>query len=298
MSIAAGVSWLIAHDVIGHTNTYFAPVASTIVLGVVPGERSRRAVEMVLGIALGIGIAAGIIQLIGSGALQISLVVLLAVSAAILLGGGRLIASQAAGSAVLIAALPAAHAAPTRFVDALVGGLVGLAVLVVMPRDPVKELRRAVEPALAEIRGVLDDVASALDHADVAEAGLALARARATASLDIQFADLVRQSRETALIAPTRWAATSAVDRYATAVPHVAVGRLPAELAHQTDRHAVLHALHAAEVASAALDHGPELPFSVVIAQIRAVAVDLLRALQVDRLEAAARVGDLPSELI
>jgi len=77
----------------------------------------------------------------------------------------------------------------------------------------------------------------------------------------------------------------------------VAVGRLPAELAQQTDRHAVLHALHAAEVASAALDHGPELPFSVVIAQIRAVAVDLLRALQVDRLEAAARVGDLPSEL-
>src|SRR5436190_21431853 len=87
MSIAARLSWLVAHYLIGHANTYFAPVASTIVLGVVPGERSRRAVEMVLGIVVGIGTAVAIIQVIGSGALQISLVVLLAVSAAIMLGG-------------------------------------------------------------------------------------------------------------------------------------------------------------------------------------------------------------------
>ena len=95
MSVAAGLSWFVAHNLIGHTDTYFAPVASTIVLGVVPGERSRRAVEMVLGIALGTAIGDAIIQAIGRARSR-SACVLLAVGAAIMLGGGRLIASQAA----------------------------------------------------------------------------------------------------------------------------------------------------------------------------------------------------------
>jgi len=327
MSVAAGLSWLVAHNLIGHTNTYFAPVASTIVLGVVPGERSRRAVEMVLGIAIGIGIGDLIIQAIGSGPLQISLVVLLAVGAAIMLGGGRLIASQAAGSAVLIAALPSTNAAPSRFVDALVGGFIGLAVLVVAPRNPLAELRRALEPALTEIRDVLVGVAAALDERDAATAAAALTRANAAAGFDSRFEQLLRQARETALLAPAQWTAIGHVERYTAAAPHIgyamrnvrvlaraartaletgdtppaglsdavrelarAVEGLPTELAGGTDSAVVEHVLRAAHLASAALDAHPGLAFNVIIGQIRSVTVDLLRALGVDRLEAAARV--------
>ena len=161
MAIAASISWLIAYDLLGHTTTFFAPVASTIVLSIVPGERSRRAVEMVVGIAVGIGVADLIIQAIGSGAVQIGIVVLLAVSVAILLGAGRVLASQAAATAVLVAALPASNQAFTRFTDALIGGLVGLVVLIVAPRNPVIPIRDEVESLLRQVAGALEDVSRA-----------------------------------------------------------------------------------------------------------------------------------------
>ncbi|MGH3074877.1 MAG: FUSC family protein, partial [Gaiellales bacterium] len=110
IAVAAGLSWWVAHDLLGHTSSYFAPVASTIVLRVVPGRRIRRAFEMVVGIAVGIAVGAAVIQEIGTGAVQIGLIVGAAVAVATLLGGGPLVASQAAGSAVLIAALPSPHA--------------------------------------------------------------------------------------------------------------------------------------------------------------------------------------------
>src|SRR6476646_180630 len=41
MAVAAGLSWWVAHDVVGHTGTFFAPVAAAIVLRVAPGQRTR-----------------------------------------------------------------------------------------------------------------------------------------------------------------------------------------------------------------------------------------------------------------
>ena len=161
---AAGIAWAIAHDVLDHARPFFAPIAATIVLGLAPGRRSRRAVEMVIGVALGIAVGDLLIAAIGSGAAQIALVVLLAMTAAILLGGGPLVVSQAATSAVLVAALPSSHAVPTRFVDALVGGLVGLAVLVAVPRNPLTVVRRITRPLFAELRSVLEGIAVALDR--------------------------------------------------------------------------------------------------------------------------------------
>ena len=67
-------------------------------------------------------------------------------TASILLGGGPLIASQAASSAVLVATVrtPGGGLVPTRFVDALVGGVVGIAVLALVPHDPAAIARRAL----------------------------------------------------------------------------------------------------------------------------------------------------------
>src|SRR5438034_1152084 len=83
--------------------------------------------------------------------------------------------------------------------------LIGLAVLVVAPQDPRVQLRRAVEPALAEIGGVLEAVASALDAKEPAAAARALTLANATAGLDAWFQQQLNQARETALIAPAQW---------------------------------------------------------------------------------------------
>ena len=39
---AAGAAWALAHYVLGHAHPFFAPIAATIVLGLVPGRRTRR----------------------------------------------------------------------------------------------------------------------------------------------------------------------------------------------------------------------------------------------------------------
>ena len=103
--LAAGVAWFLAADVLRHNRPFFAPISAVIVLGGASGQRWRRALELVLGVALGIGLGDLLILLIGVGVLQIALVVALAILVASFLGGGTLAVNQAAASAVLVATL-------------------------------------------------------------------------------------------------------------------------------------------------------------------------------------------------
>src|SRR4051794_41826647 len=52
-AIAAGVSWLIAADLLGHTTPFFAPVAAVVSLGTSYGQRLRRGARGAGGGALG-----------------------------------------------------------------------------------------------------------------------------------------------------------------------------------------------------------------------------------------------------
>src|SRR5262249_37692442 len=135
-AVAAGVAWALAHDALGHRRAFFAPIAALIALGVAAANPTRRVVELTLGVALGIGVGDLLIQGIGPGAWRVGLVVFLAMAAAILLGGGPLFVSQAASSAVLVVTLAPSGLSGSRFVDALVGGAVGLGAVIVLPRNP------------------------------------------------------------------------------------------------------------------------------------------------------------------
>ena len=88
-------------------------------------------------------------------------------AAAVLVGGGPLFVSQAGSSAVLVATLVGGHNG-SRFVDALVGGGVGLAVLVAVPINPLKRSQRAGALVFTELAGSLEDVAAAIEARDVA----------------------------------------------------------------------------------------------------------------------------------
>jgi uncharacterized membrane protein YgaE (UPF0421/DUF939 family) len=283
---------------------------------------------MVIGVAVGIGVADLLIAAIGSGAPQIALVVVLAMAAAILLGGGPLVVSQAATSGVLVAALPSGHAVPTRFVDALVGGAVGLAVLVAVPRNPLTTVRRTTRPLFQEVRSVLEGVAAALADGDRAEAERLLVRARATSDQSGRFRQELEGARETVRLAPTYWRSRREVERYAEAAPQVdlvvrnvrvlaraslaaieteavipagipaavrelaaAVGHLERELDEGRGASAAIEsALAAAGRATLALEESTNLQVSVIVGQIRSTAVDLLRALGTDRAEAVEHV--------
>ena len=164
--LATVVAWTLAHDVIGHPRPFFAPIAAIVTLGVTLGQRTRRAIEIAVGVTVGIAVADLLVLLIGSGTWQLLVIVMLAMTAAILVGSGTLLVTQAAASAVLVVTLqpPDVHGITfARSLDALVGSATALVVgLVVLPVDVVRLIRDAAEPVLRELAETLEDIATAL----------------------------------------------------------------------------------------------------------------------------------------
>ena len=139
-SVAAAGSWLVATEVVGHTAPFFAPVSAVITLGLTVDQRSRRAVELAVGVAVGIFIADLLVAAIGSGTWQVAVVTGLAMLGATVVGGGALLASQAGVSAVLVATIepPGDSFSFDRFEDALIGSGVALLVgALLLPVDPL-----------------------------------------------------------------------------------------------------------------------------------------------------------------
>jgi uncharacterized membrane protein YgaE (UPF0421/DUF939 family) len=205
-AIGAAVAWFIATEVVGHQGAFFAPVSATIALGLTYGQRTRRAVELAAGVAVGIGVGDLIVMGLGTGAWQIGLVVALAMLAAVALGGGQLVVRQAASSAVLVAtiAVPTTFTF-TRFFDALIGGAVAVFInLVVAPLDPVRLVRRDAEPLLDELAKALDELAVALQERDHEAITDVLIRLRTVDGAVRRLASSVEVGEETARWAPLR----------------------------------------------------------------------------------------------
>ncbi|GGG21486.1 hypothetical protein GCM10007304_39130 [Rhodococcoides trifolii] len=206
-ALAAGLAWFVATELVGHERPFFAPIAAVVSLGVSLGARMRRSVELVAGVTVGIGIGDVLISLIGTGPWQIALVVALAMSTAVLLDGGAIIAMQAGSSAVLVATLipPGNSGGPDRMVDALVGGLVGIAVVALVPTHPVRRARKDAAAVIDTSAAVLRLVGEGLLANDSRPISEALAKARATQPLiDAMRTDL-RGGREISRISPLYW---------------------------------------------------------------------------------------------
>jgi uncharacterized membrane protein YgaE (UPF0421/DUF939 family) len=221
--VAAGVAWVIATEAFGHDQPFFAPVSAIITLGLTTSERGRRAVEVAIGVALGIAVGDLLVLGIGVGAAQLALVVMLATGLAIFLGSGQMLATQAAVSAALVATLqpPVDGVTFARFLDALAGGTVALIVNgLVLPADPVALVRGALRPMVDELAATLDDIAVAILERDRDLAERALVRARGIDELSARLADAVEMSRETTRYAPPRRRSRSRVERYAEASTH------------------------------------------------------------------------------
>ena len=328
--VAAGIAWFVAHDLIGRPNPFFAPIAAVITLASSVGQRMRRTTELVIGVAIGIGVGDAIIQLIGTGPWQIGLVVLLAILIATALGGGTPLVVQSASSAVLVATLTSTTGVPwTRFFDALVGGGVGLVVMtVLLPLNPLSVVRRAADPALQALADGLRQVAAGLTAGDRDQIADALARLRAAEGAFAAFSAAVSAARENVAFAPARWRSRGALAQYVDGADHVtyalrnvrvlirrvltalddeekipevvpvaiglladAVELLKHEWAKGVEPEAARErALRAPAEAMRAYDAGIGFSGGVVVAQIRTTVSDLLRATGVESNEAVRMV--------
>jgi uncharacterized membrane protein YgaE (UPF0421/DUF939 family) len=335
-AVAATGAYLIATDVVGHATPFFAPVSAIITLGLTVGQRGRRAFELAIGVAVGIGVADVLVLLIGSGPAVLALVVLLAMGAAVFLGTGQVMVNQAAVSAVLVATLPPASSfSGARFVDALIGGGCALVVnALLLPANPIKMVKAAAEPVLEELAATLEAIAEAIESRDEEAAQRVLVRARQLDELATGLEQAIAVSRETARYAPVRRRALGTVDFYADASAQIdlairnvrvlargvvraarlgenlppAVAAAVRELAtavlalrdalEDPERADEVRtpALRAAAGATRVLEQTGNLSVTVVVGQVRSTAVDLLRGSGLTYDEAATLVREAARE--
>jgi len=178
-ALAAATAWGIAHVLLGHQSPFFAPVAAVVALGQSYEGRLRRTGEVVVGVAVGIGVADLLVTWVGSGIWQIAVVVGLSMALAILLDAGQLLVTQAGVQASIVTSLAAPAAdGLDRWVDALVGGAVALVVAALLPTAPLLRPRRLAAAATGELAALLAEGARAAKDADGDVAQAALDRAR------------------------------------------------------------------------------------------------------------------------
>jgi uncharacterized membrane protein YgaE (UPF0421/DUF939 family) len=221
---AAVAAWYLAKLLVGSERPVFASIAAVISLGATHGGRDERATELIGGVVVGIAIADLLIRAIGTGPVQIGVLVVLAMAAAVLLGGGPVLVTEAAVSAIILASL---DPAPTglsadRLLEALVGGGVALAVSsLVFPLDPQLHVGRAAQSVFGELGRVLEQLATALEAGDWKRAESALAAARDLDGPVRELDEALETARETLRSSPLRRPVRAEIDRYARGARHV-----------------------------------------------------------------------------
>lgn len=85
-SVAAGLAWYLAHDVLDHPQPFFAPIAAAMSLSISNVLRAQRTVQVMIGVTLGIGMGTLVQGLLRPGALAIAVPALIALSVAVLIG--------------------------------------------------------------------------------------------------------------------------------------------------------------------------------------------------------------------
>ncbi|ASW57399.1 aromatic acid exporter family protein [Plantactinospora sp. KBS50] len=327
-TLAATLAWIVDTRLIGHPQPFFAPAAALIVLGQTRGQRIRRAVEVVLGVAAGVLVADLVIQALGPrGTWTIFTVILLTLGLAVAVGASTVTVVQAAVSALyLVVVTPTTTSLiPFRFVDALIGG--GVAVLVsqlITARNPLAPLVAQAREVFGRLAELVEEITEALERHSEPAARAALARARTMdATVDLLQAEVTAAGE--ALRLPVRrrrrlhrvHAVDASIRQVDYAVRNVRVlaraavtltrspAGVPAELfaalrslaaairaagealvadlhlddarADRCAQEAEEAALTAVRVAGGLFAQGPPLPLIMIIGQVRATAIDLLR---------------------
>jgi uncharacterized membrane protein YgaE (UPF0421/DUF939 family) len=177
--VAAGLAWYIAHTLLGHHQPFFAPTAAAVSLSKNSVLRGQRALQLMVGVVLGIGIGTAVKAVAGStpggsGAVTLGAAAAIALAAALVLGGGLfeqgvLFVNQSVTSAILMIGVAGTATGSERLSDALVGGGVALVItVIVFPAPPLPLIRDAVGQVYAALRDTLARLAELASTGEMA----------------------------------------------------------------------------------------------------------------------------------
>jgi uncharacterized membrane protein YgaE (UPF0421/DUF939 family) len=243
-------------------------------------------------------------------------------------GAALLVAQAGSSAVLVATLLPPGDSGGLdRCVDALIGGAVGVLVAALLPSDPVGPVRRGARTLLEELSAVLTRTADALREHDPEIAEEALVRARASQPLIDDLRQSLRGGREITRVSPllrrrrkvlgvfaelaersdyamrnarvlvrrvytvlTDGAAVAPEIADAVSELAVAVGTLTAQLHREGDRERarepVLDVVRHAVAMGDCRTHSPSE--TVMVAQVRSIALDLLQATGLPRADALA----------
>ncbi|WP_413232028.1 FUSC family protein [Micromonospora rifamycinica] len=325
--LAAALAWIVSHHLLGNPQPVFAPISAVGTLAASVGQRLRRTVELIVGVAVGVFLGDVLIYFVGTGGWQLGLVVTAAILLTTFFGASVAVVIQAAATAVLIVTLsPSTEDLELpRFVDAFVGGGIALLVTaILLPLNPLRVVNRAARPALDLLAGQLDVCAQALRERDRGAAQRALDRLRENKEEMATLAEAIEGAKETSTLSPARWHRRSELTHYAEAAEPIdramrnsgtLIRRsvtmiedeepvpepMPDAVAHLAEAVRLLRhefaagedpeqarerSLRAVSEAGRAYDQGVGFSGSVVVAQVRTTASDLLVASGIDQEEA------------
>ncbi len=177
---AATLAWLIATEVVGHEDPFFAPVAAVVALNAALGERGVNVLRLLLGVGIGICVGELTILVLGVGYGRLAVATFVSMAIARALDASRIVIAQAAGSAILtVAALNGAAVGLDRLEDAMIGAGVALVFTqILFTPDPLALVKRAEAAGLTAIASNLRFAGRALERDDVAPARHALENMR------------------------------------------------------------------------------------------------------------------------
>jgi uncharacterized membrane protein YgaE (UPF0421/DUF939 family) len=184
ITIGALLAYSLAHYGFQHVTPLLAVTVCITSLGFSRDARPRRILQTAIGMVVGIAISEISLIYLGSGVLQIALVLLIVLLAARFISASSAFAVTAAIQAMLVQILPAPDGGVfIRTFDGLIGGVMALIVTALIPRDPRGIARTDANKLFDFFIETLQDLRLALRDTNKSLSNQALKNARATQPL-------------------------------------------------------------------------------------------------------------------
>ena len=201
--VAATAAYLLARLLLGHELPLVAVTVTIVALGLARDATPRRVVETVIGMNIGIVVAALLVQVIGQGAWQIAVILGITLTVARAVSPSAPFAIAAGVQSMLVAVLPAPETGVfARSLDGLIGGAMALLVTALIPRFDLMRQRGEGTALFSLLDESLGGLHEALRTGDGAAAELALARSRRSQSLIDDWGRTLDSARGVAAVSP------------------------------------------------------------------------------------------------
>ena len=228
-TLGAGLAFYVAHDFFGHEQPFFAPMAVIIILGLSGSDRLKRAVDMSIGGIVGVLVGTLLVDALGTGPIHMTIIIGLALVIGSFVTGSQLVSNQIVIAAILIATIlpPEEMGGFSRAIDAIIGAVIGLTMIVLIPSSPLRAGRSEVSKVLGITASVLSDVSKGLANNDPTTIQEARDAVRGTQDDINNMLNATKGGAETAKLSPFLWSSQRTVrslERILTPVDNVVRG--------------------------------------------------------------------------